>query len=398
MNTTVVQVPLGSVCKLKNGFAFKSSTYQSTGTPVVRISDINDRLVSTEDSVKVSPNDDFENYCVENGDILIAMSGATTGKFGIYNSSVKAYQNQRVGNFKIDDEAILSKKFLLYQLHNLKRKIEKDAYGGAQPNISSKKIEEMGIVLFPLAQQQAIVSKIEELFSKLDKGVESLKTLQQQLIVYRQSVLKWAFEGHFTGGKDQWKVATLGEMSESCLGKMLDKDKNKGAYHVYLGNINVRWGTFDLDNLKQMRFENTEFERYSLKKGDLVICEGGEPGRSAIWKLEGQNMKIQKALHRVRFSNEVSSEFFLHFLFLIASTKELEKHFTGTTIKHLTGGALKKIQFPFPPKKIQDRIVQEIESRLSVCDKIEETITNGLKEAEALRQSILKQAFEGKLV
>ena len=92
----------------------------------------------------------------------------------------------------------------------------------------------------------------------------------------------------------------MDEITESCLGKMLDAKKNKGEYQPYLANINVRWGSFDLEKLSLMRFEKDEEERYGIKYGDLIMCEGGEPGRCAIWRDELPNMKIQKALHRIR--------------------------------------------------------------------------------------------------
>lgn len=138
---------LGEVCKLKNGYAFKSNNYENVGVPVIRISDINRGIVSSQKAVRVKSNEEYENYLVENNDILVAMSGATTGKFGIYKSTEKAYQNQRVGKFKIIDERALNNEFLFHQINSLKRQIEKDAYGGAQPNISSAKIEQMQIVL-----------------------------------------------------------------------------------------------------------------------------------------------------------------------------------------------------------------------------------------------------------
>lgn len=100
--------------------------------------------------------------------------------------------------------------------------------------------------------------------------------------------------------KEEWKTVILGEYVDSCLGKMLDKNKNKGKLHPYLGNKQVRWGSFNLDELSEMKFQDHEHERYGLKYGDLIVCEGGEPGRCAIWKDEVPNMKIQKALHRIR--------------------------------------------------------------------------------------------------
>jgi len=180
---------------------------------------------------------------------------------------------------------------------------------------------------------------------------------------------------------------------------MLDKEKNQGIKMPYLRNINVRWGDFNLDELVEMRFEEHEEERYGIKYGDLIICEGGEPGRAAIWKEQIPNMKIQKALHRARFFEDLTlNKFVMYFLLFSASTGHMSRFFTGTTIKHLTGQGLSDLTIPILSFEEQEEIVQEIESRLSICDQLEATIIENLQKAEALRQSILKQAFEGKLV
>jgi type I restriction enzyme, S subunit len=154
----------------------------------------------------------------------------------------------------------------------------------------------------------------------------------------------------------EWKPAKLGDIAEMCLGKMLDKEKNKGVLQPYLANLNVRWGGFDLSNLSTMRFENSESERYGLRSGDLVICEGGEPGRCAIWRDEVPEMKIQKAIHRLRTNKNYSNEFVYYQFLLAGRSGELAKHFNGSTIKHLTGYSLKQVEFKFPPLAEQKKI------------------------------------------
>ncbi len=119
----------GDVLTVKNGYAFKSTEYQSEGIPIVRISDINEGIVNVSNSKCISEDDELDGYAVNAGDILIAMSGATTGKFGVYKGSRKVYQNQRVGNLKPISENLINKKFVYYLLHSLKREIEKAAYG-----------------------------------------------------------------------------------------------------------------------------------------------------------------------------------------------------------------------------------------------------------------------------
>lgn len=154
----------------------------------------------------------------------------------------------------------------------------------------------------------------------------------------------------------EWKPAKLGDIAEMCLGKMLDKEKNKGVLQPYLANLNVRWGGFELSNLSTMRFEESESERYGLRSGDLVICEGGEPGRCAIWRDEVPEMKIQKAIHRLRTNKNYSNEFVYYQFLLAGRNGELAKHFNGSTIKHLTGYSLKQVEFKFPPLAEQNRI------------------------------------------
>lgn len=197
-----------------------------------------------------------------------------------------------------------------------------------------------------------------------------------------------------------WAWASMSEVwLESILGKMLDKQKNRGEFKPYLRNINVRWGSFDIDNLLEMRFQADEHERYGLKEGDLVICEGGEPGRCAVWKSKShQGMKIQKALHRVRFPETVNPFFVQKYFELCASSKRLENFFTGTTIKHLTGQGLAKLPVTICSLAEQNEIIAQLEARLSVVDQVEQTITNALHQSEALHQSILKKAFAGQLV
>lgn len=172
----------------------------------------------------------------------------------------------------------------------------------------------------------------------------------------------------------------MDEITESCLGKMLDAQKNKGEYQPYLANINVRWGSFDLEDLSLMRFEKDEEERYGIKYGDLIMCEGGEPGRCAIWRDELPNMKIQKALHRIRPNTELVDVEYLYYWFLLSGRNDLlRRHFTETTIKHLPSKTLKQLVIDLPDMKIQ----KSISSVLRVIDKkitVNEHINDNLEQ------------------
>ncbi|WP_154930572.1 restriction endonuclease subunit S [Klebsiella grimontii] len=161
----------------------------------------------------------------------------------------------------------------------------------------------------------------------------------------------------------KWIHAKLGDYIDSCLGKMLDQNKNTGIYHPYLANNNVRWGYFDLSSLPQMKFEENELKKYEINVGDLIICEGGsEPGRCALWDGEISNMKIQKALHRVRAKNGLKTEY-LYYWFNYAWTKgSLDAYFTGTAIKHLTGKAIAQLPIEIPPLHYQENCITLLRS------------------------------------
>lgn len=276
-------------------------------------------------------------------------------------------------------------KYLYYGTQYLTFRIEDKGYARHYQHLEKKEL-----IVPPLPEQERIVSRIEELFSELDKSVEILKTTKQQLAVYRQAVLKEAFSC-----ADTFKP--FGNIMTSRLGKMLDKGKNTGIPQKYIRNINVRWFSFDVSDLLQMRIEPQEIDKYTIRNGDLVICEGGEPGRCAVWDRK-DSIFYQKALHRVRFKNGESPKFYMYYLWLISQTGVLEKYFTGTGIKHLTGQSLVKVPVPIINLSKQDIIVQKIEFHLSICNQIEKTVDTALQQAEAMRQSILKQAFEGNLI
>lgn len=196
-----------------------------------------------------------------------------------------------------------------------------------------------------------------------------------------------------------WATTSLGELTaEMCLGKMLDKNKNRGTLQPYLRNINVRWFGFDLTNMKEMRFEPGEEARFGLQSGDLVICEGGEPGRAAVWKGETTDARIQKALHRVRFqADSYDPSFALYYLFYGTITNRFARHYTGTTIKHLTGKALRQVPFPVPPANEQRRIVAKLEELLSDLDAGVAALQRVRANLKRYRASVLKSAGEGRL-
>lgn len=158
-----------------------------------------------------------------------------------------------------------------------------------------------------------------------------------------------------------WTTALLGDVATLDLGKMLDQHKNKGEMRPYLANINVRWGSFDLNGLREMRFESHELDRFSLKRGDIVMCEGGEPGRCAIWKDDAEGMMFQKALHRIRPGGLLDSSFLFYAFLHFGKSGGFSQYFTGATIKHLPREQLAKVEVRFPDIGSQRQIAEVLE-------------------------------------
>lgn len=317
------------------------------------------------------------------GEILIVCDGSRSGFVG---RAIDGYVGSTLAVISADG---MSTDYLYYFLQGKYALLNTKKKGTGTPHLDQQILFQQKLIVPSLEEQNRIVARIEELFSELDNGVETLRKTKQQLAVYRQAVLKQAFSQ-----VDQY--VPLGMISVSRLGKMLDKEKNIGVPRKYLRNINVRWFSFDMSDLLEMRIEDDEVDKYSIVCGDLVICEGGEPGRCAVWDSE-ESMFYQKALHRVRFTDGSNPKFYMYYLWFAAQTGKLNEYFTGMGIKHLTGQSLVKVPVPTIVRNEQDKTVLDIESRLSMCDSIERTVDTALQQAEAMRQSILKQAFEGRL-
>ena len=173
---------------------------------------------------------------------------------------------------------------------------------------------------------------------------------------------------------DCWEWTTFPTVAHVELGKTLDKVKNTGTYYPYLRSVNVQWGYVDLSDVKEMKFEPEEIERYTIKKNDLLICEGGDVGRCCVWN-KNESILYQNAIHRVRFYNSINCNFYMYFMMYLEAKGTLKRISNGVTIKHLTNTVLSNIIIPLPPLAEQERIVNAVETLFTQIDKIAEQIS-----------------------
>ncbi|APT57023.1 hypothetical protein RGI145_07890 [Roseomonas gilardii] len=195
-----------------------------------------------------------------------------------------------------------------------------------------------------------------------------------------------------------WATAPVGSLADLQLGKMLDRQKNvEGTAGPYLRNINVRWFAFDLSSLAEMRFKPDEVEKFSVRDGDVLICEGGEPGRAAVWRRGPTDIKFQKAIHRARCGPALLPEWLPLFLRCMAQNGGLNDFLTGTTIKHLPGESLARIPMPVPPLAEQRRIVARIEALFGAIRDARNDLDRTLVLAERFRNALVAAAISGEL-
>ena len=276
--------------------------------------------------------------------------------------------------------------------------------GTTRLKLTQGNLVEIPISLPPLPTQRAIVTRIETLFAELDKGVEKLKTAQQQLKVYKQAVLNDCL----TKGSEKWEKVNiqffLDKSSRGMItgpfGSALKKSEHQNFGVPVLGIENIGEGAFIMPNKIFVTEEKAkELKGFSVQSEDIIISRSGTVGEICKVPSFMNNALLSTNLIRVRLNLDVILADYFVLLFQCSQIKQQVKDLCkGTTRAFLNQTILNQIQFPLPPLPEQQRIVQEIETRLSACDEVEKQIAESLQQAEALRQSILKKAFSGELV
>ena len=398
---------LGEVCYSTSGGTpnRSNSKFYKGSIPWVKSGELNRGLIlDTEERITEEAIKNSSAKIFPKGTLLIALYGATIGKLAFLG--IDAATNQAVcGIFKNE---IINSYFLYHFLFYKKPSLVKQGIGGAQPNISQGILKNLELPIPPLPEQQAIVSKIEELFSELENGRRQLQIAQQQLKVYRQSLLKWAFEGKLTNKNvkegelpEGWKWVRVQDISIVSTGVTPLRSNilfwNKGNIPwITSGALNNLFVDKAEEFISEMALKEKNLKL--LPKHSLLVAlygEGKTRGKCSELLIESTtNQAIAGIVLREEFKQ---SKNFLK-LFLLKNYNDIRRLSSGGVQPNLNLSIVKNTKLPFPSEEEQLSIVQELESKLTVCDKIEETISQSLQQAEVLRQSILKKAFEGKLI
>ena len=369
---------LPDVCKIQYGFAFDSSKFSADeGVPLIRIRDVVRGFSETCTTEECS-----EDYIVNDGDMLIGMDG----EFNIAHwKGGRAYLNQRVCKLIPNDE--IDGLYLFYFMPKALKAIEDKTPFVTVKHLSAKELNKI-IVPVPSIEQQ---KKMAEHLRKVDE----LIALRKEQLAKLDELVKARFVemfGDVVHNTKRWPIHQFSQVAYSRLGKMLDSKRQTGHNsYPYLANFNVQWFRFELDNLNRMDFSEADRQEFELLDGDLLVCEGGEIGRCAVWHNEIQPCYFQKALHRVRCNRDVILPDYLAWWFKFNCDHHGFAEIEGAkaTIAHLPGAKLKQLPVAVPPLELQEKFTSFVEQ----TDRMKLTIQAGLDKLEVMKKALMQEYF-----
>lgn len=350
----------------------------------------------SENSVRYISKEKFETLkrsAVFPGDIIVAKIGSI-GKCGIYPLD-KQVALIPANLLKITPKTDIDRKYVYYYIlsSEFQKRIKAIATATAQPAFNVTKFRKLTIPVPSLSEQKHIVARIEELFSELDNGVETLRKTKQQLAVYRQAVLKDAFS-HITEKK------TIREMSSvvtSGSRGWAQYYSDQGAKFVRIGNLTRDRIRIDLSDIQFVDLpDGAEGKRTQLQPNDVLVSITADLGSIGLVPDDIGEAYVNQHIAMIRFLNPVQGEFMAWYLRSDYGQKDLLKNKRGGGKLGLGLDDIRDSRVPVVSDAEASKIVENVEARLSVCDSIEKTVDTALQQAEAMRQSILKQAFEGR--
>jgi len=383
---------LGDVCEFQNGFAFKSNKYKDTGLPVLRITNIQNENLETKKIVFFDPSDykeNFDKYKVEYGDLVVAMSGATTGKIGVNQTDTVFYLNQRVGKF-IPRKNIL-KTYLFYFLSTNVEESLRISAGAAQPNLSTEQIKNFKIPIPPISEQQEIVSILDDAF----ESIERAKSNAEQNLKNAKELFNVYLHKYFTNKEDGWEEKSLKEVAEYFNGLTYSPKNVSNEGMIVLRSSNIQDGKLDFKDI--VRVEIKVKEKIIVRDGDILMCS-----RNGSQSLVGKTAAINNLSEVMTFGTFmmiIRSEYNPYLAWFFKSTAFKNQISSGENpmINQITRYMLDEISLSFPPVKIQNEIVSQLDSLSDEIKKIESIYQQKLNDLEELKKSILQKAFNGEL-
>ena len=327
---------------------------------------------------------ELERYLVKKGDLLVC-EGGEIGRCAIWDYDDVIYYQNALHRVRFYDG--YDARFFMYLLchYNDLKLIEQYGKGLTIKHLNQTAFRNIPVCVPDLSAQRriaAILASADKVIAATQKTIAKYKQI-------KQGMMEDLLNEQCTMNNVQWRKVKLGECCESELGKTLDEGRNTGLYRPYLCALNVLWGKIDRSTIKRMRIEDSELERYLVKKGDLLVCEGGEIGRCAIWDYDDV-IYYQNALHRVRFYDGYDARFFMYLLCHYNDLKLIEQYGKGLTIKHLNQTAFRNIPVCVPDLAAQRRIatiLSGIDAKIAAEEKV-------LEKYEKVKKGLMERMLE----
>lgn len=295
---------------------------------------------------------------------------------------------------------ILNLKYLLHYFRYFEAQLQQRGTGTTFKAITQDVVKNLEVPIPSLEEQHRIVARIEELFSELDNGVETLQKTKQQLAVYRQAVYHDVINSYES---EKYILSDLVTTIEGDRGKNYPKreDFQSSGYCLFLTAQNVRpYGWRFEDNTFISKDKDHVLRSGKLQRNDIVITTRGTLGNVAVYdeSVPYENVRVNSCMLILRIgSDNVSPYYLASFLMSPVFKAQIDRLKSGTAQPQIPANILRNTVISIPSIRDQEKIIKELSQRFSVCDSIEKTVDTALQQAEAMRQSILKQAFEGRL-
>ena len=383
---------------------------------VVRTSNVRNGQLVLEDA-KYTDYEGFREWTKrgkpEPGDILFTRE-APAGEACLVPENLPLCLGQRMVLFRVNHQ-MLDEHYGIWSLYGgiAAEFITSLSQGATVAHFNMADIANIPLLLPPLEEQAAIASfldretaKIDALITKKERLIELLQEKRTAIISHavtkgldltvplKDSGVEWLGEipAH-------WDVAPVYARYSVQLGKMLNQEAVRGvASAPYLRNANIQWDRFDLTDLLEMDFDSSERRKYALIPGDLLVCEGGEVGRTAIWQGELTECYFQKTVHRLRsLRNTEEGRFFFYVLYTAAKRGVFVADGSKNTIAHLTAEKLKKHRFAFPPYQEQQAIASYLDRETAKIDALIAKIREGIEKLKEYRTALISSAVTGKI-
>jgi type I restriction enzyme, S subunit len=397
---------LGTFAHLQAGYSFQSTNFRRSGIPIVRISNIQNGIIDLTSAVFHDEISISSNFVIHNGDALLAMSGATTGKVGVYRENFSSYQNQRVGKFVIVDEHKTSREFVIqvvksdYFTDRLSVFIEQ----GAQPNVSSKQVESLNFAVPSCKKEQ---TKIAEALSDADAFIESLENLIAKKSQVKQGAMQELLSGkrRLDGFTDEWPKKSFGEIFyflSTATNPRSDLREDEGAYYVHYGDIHTRFHNhLDFKSQQPSRIERSKCKNAALiKNGDWIMADASEDlaGVGKCIEIAGLSNGDQavSGLHTFLL-REKQPTFVQGFKGHLGNLKSLHGQYmrvmTGMKVFGVSKAALKNLILPIPSEPEQQQITAILNEMESEIQELE----NKAEKVRHYKQGMMQELLTGRI-